>query len=121
MLHITLDLPPTTNNAYTNGRGHGRRVLTGDARAFKEAAALIARRAAAHAGWQYQPGQRLAVSLRLHFPTNRRCDIANREKLPIDAIAEALGFDDSAIDDLHLQRGPVDKERPRCEVEVRVL
>lgn len=121
MICITLDLPPTTNNAYTNGRGHGRRVLTADARAFKATAALIARNSAALLNWQYQPGQRLAVCIRLHFPNNHRCDLANREKLPIDAIAEALGFDDTVIDDLRLQRGAVDKSHPRCEIELRVI
>jgi hypothetical protein len=28
MLTLTVPVPPSLNNRYTNGRGHGRRVLT---------------------------------------------------------------------------------------------
>lgn len=119
ILHLTLQLPPTTNHAYATVRG--RRVLSADGRAYKASMAQLARHAAAQHGWCYSAGQRLAVRLRLHFPDNRRCDIANREKLAVDALAEALGFDDAMIDELLLQRGACDKAHPRCEVELRAI
>jgi len=118
ILHLVAHLPPTTNNAYTNGNGHHRRVLTAEARAYKVQTALIARNAAALSGWRYGIGQRLEVLITLHFPDHRRCDLANREKLLIDALSEALGFDDVVIDDLHLVRGAVDRDNPRCVVTI---
>lgn len=118
-LRLIIALPPTTNHAYATFKG--RRILSADGRSYKKDTALFVRYAAAQAGWQYAEGKRLAVSLYLHFPDKRRCDIANREKLAIDSIAEALGFDDTVIDDLRIVRGDMDKAAPRCEVELRML
>jgi hypothetical protein len=36
MLTLTVPVPPSLNNGYTNGRGHGRRVLTSAGRGYKE-------------------------------------------------------------------------------------
>ena len=36
MLTLTVPVPPSLNNAYTNGCGHGRRVLTSAGRGYKE-------------------------------------------------------------------------------------
>lgn len=93
----------------------GRRVLSADGRAYKHTTAHEVRAAAE--GWR--PGAaRLGVLLTLHFPDRRRSDLANREKVLIDAIAMGLEFDDSQVDDLHLVRGAIDKAYPRCEVEL---
>lgn len=119
ILSLSLAIPPTTNNAYATVRG--RRVLSADGRKYKADIGRIVRHVAAQQGWRYIEGQRLAVRLRLHFPDNRRCDIANREKLAVDALAEALGFDDAMIDELLLQRGACDKAHPRCDVELRAI
>jgi Holliday junction resolvase RusA-like endonuclease len=119
-LQLTLDIPPGTNNLYTDGR-NGRRILTSVARDYKERTTLIAHIVALSANWRYQRGQRLAVTISLYFKDNRRRDIANCEKAVIDAISEALGFDDCVIDRLTLERAGIDKARPRCEVAIRAI
>lgn len=119
-LCITTRIPPSVNMAFRDGED-GRRHLSKDAAQYKKGVTLLASNAAALAGWRYVPGQRLAVCIRLSFRTNQRRDIANCEKLAVDAIAKALGFDDSVIDDLHLLRMPCDPDNPRCEVELRII
>jgi Holliday junction resolvase RusA-like endonuclease len=117
MIALTTPLPPSLNNCYTNGRGHGRRVLTKQGRDYKEAVAelLLGR---------YQPlpsGARIGLSLRFWFKNKQRTDISNRVKLLEDALSEALGFDDCCVDDLHVVRAGYDAAQPRCEVVIEVL
>jgi Holliday junction resolvase RusA-like endonuclease len=47
---------------------------------------------------------RLAVRLDLHPPRHGRADVANYEKLVVDAVFGYLGLDDSLIDDLRIVR-----------------
>jgi len=118
-LTVTLPIPPSTNNLYTNGRG--RRVLTTEARNYKTLAAYQVKQANDTIGWHYTPKARLRVELKLFFADNRRRDIANCEKLPVDAVAETLGFDDCVIDKLTIERAGIDKANPRCELTVEEL
>jgi Holliday junction resolvase RusA-like endonuclease len=116
MITFTTPIPPSLNNAYTNGRGHGRRVLTAEGRAYKASVAILLLTA--------QPlpaGVRIALAIRLWFPTKRRRDITNCVKLLEDALAESLGFDDCAVDRVLVERAGYDAARPRCEVQVEVL
>jgi Holliday junction resolvase RusA-like endonuclease len=116
MLTLTAPIPPSLNNAYTNGRGHGRRVLTKEGRDYKEyvASSLL--------GTQPLPdGARIGLAIQLWFPTKRRRDISNWVKLLEDALSEALGFDDCAVDRLLVERVGYDATRPRCEVTIEVL
>jgi Holliday junction resolvase RusA-like endonuclease len=124
-LTLTVPVPPSLNNAYTNGRGHGRRVLTSEGRDFKDMVAqlLLCRAEPAH-GFELainQPKPRIALSVRLWFPTKRRRDITNCVKLLEDALAETLGFDDCAVDRVLVERAGYDAMRPRCEVVIEVL
>jgi Holliday junction resolvase RusA-like endonuclease len=120
-LRLTVPLPPSTNNLYTRGRGHGRRVLTDVARAYKEEVALLAIVTSRAIQWRYSKGERLAFSLVLHFPNRRRHDLDNALKAPLDALAAALGFDDSCIDRITVERGEVDKANPRGELTLEKL
>lgn len=116
MIALTTPLPPSLNNCYTNGRGHGRRVLTQQGRTYKaEITKLLL-------GRQPLPaGARVGLSLRLWFKTKQRRDISNCVKLLEDALAEALGFDDCNVDRLHVERAGYDAAQPRCEVVIEVL
>lgn len=103
-LTFTTTMPPTTNHAYINVPGHGR-ILSSEARAFKDAATWAAYKARKETGWDYAKGSRLCLSLTLHFARAGKRDLSNRVKLIEDALAEALGFDDSVIDRLVIERG----------------
>ncbi|WP_407570713.1 RusA family crossover junction endodeoxyribonuclease [Deinococcus altitudinis] len=63
------------------------------------------------AGYPRTPiGARLAVALTLYPPDRRRIDIDNRIKAGLDALTHAgVWADDSLIDRLTVQRGPVVK------------
>jgi Holliday junction resolvase RusA-like endonuclease len=116
MITLTAPIPPSLNNAYTNGRHHGRRVLTAEGRHYK------ARVASLLDGTQLLPnGARIGLSLRLWFRNRQRRDISNCVKLLEDAVSEALGFDDCAVDRLLVERVGIDAVRPRCEVTIEVL
>jgi crossover junction endodeoxyribonuclease RusA len=120
-LRLVVPPPPSTNNLYTRGQGHGRRVLTDVARAYKDEVALLAIVASRAIQWRYSKGERLAFSLVLHFPNRRRRDLDNSLKAVLDSLAAALGFDDSCIDRITVERGEPDKARPRGEVMLEKL
>jgi crossover junction endodeoxyribonuclease RusA len=110
---FTLPYPPTTNHAYTVSRG--RKIKT-----------MRARQYATHVGYIVLAervtldlrGARLRVRIRVHAPDHRKRDLANVEKLAVDAVFAALDLDDSQIDCLTLVRGAVDPARPRLEFTV---
>lgn len=124
-LTLTAPVPPSLNNAYTNGRGHGRRVLTAEGRKYKATIAQILLLKAQPAnGFEMAIGaadRRVGLILRLWFRTRQRRDITNCVKLLEDALAEQLGFDDCAVDRVLVERAGYDPARPRCEVTVEVL
>ena len=97
-------MPPSSNHAYCNIPGRGR-ILSSEAREFKEAACWLAYKARKEQGWQYEQGSRLCLTLILHFSRNGKRDLSNRIKLVEDALAQTLGFDDSVIDMLVIKRG----------------
>lgn len=121
VIALTLPVPPTTNLAYVHVAETGRRVLTKVGRQFKKAAKKTIQGEALVQRWGYSKGQRLALRLTLYFPTTQRRDISNCVKLVEDSLAEVLGFDDSAVDLLLVQRAGVDHIYPRCEVGLEVL
>lgn len=124
-LTLIAPVPPSLNNAYTNGKGHGRRVLTKEGRDYKATVAQILLCKARPAnGFELaigRPDRRIGLALRLWFRTRQRRDISNCVKLIEDALAEQLGFDDCAVDRLIVERAGFDVERPRCEVTIEVL
>lgn len=121
MIALTTPLPPSLNNCYTNGRGHGRRVLTAEGRKFKQEVAILLNTKPLVWLKPLPEGARIGLSLRFWFKTRQRTDISNRVKLLEDALAEALGFDDCRVDRLFVERAGYDAAQPRCEVVVEVL
>jgi len=118
-LDVTLPMPPSTNQVYRRAK-QGKLFMTAEGRLFKEAAGLMLS-VAAHRirGNTFHVGQRFALTLRLHFADDRRCDLDNRIKLVQDALADALGFDDRHIHRLTVERGESDPARPRCELTLK--
>lgn len=119
-LRITLPLAPSLNNAYWTDE-EGKRHLTKAGRQFKRDATLLARNAAALAGWEYPPGGRVVVGMRLWFGSKRSnaaSDIDNRYKLAGDAVAKALGYNDNHVDRIVVDRAGVDPGQARSEVTV---
>lgn len=101
-------LPLTTNRLY--GQHGGRRFLTAEARANKEAI-----------GWEARAQYRgvplsglLAVEITLYWPDKRRRDLDNIKGF-IDACTGIVWNDDSQIVSLTIRKR-VDKSKPRVEV-----
>jgi crossover junction endodeoxyribonuclease RusA len=118
---VTLPYPPSTNHAYAVR--NGRKVKSATARAY---AHEVGWRVADHVRSGEQPPEdysaaRLAVTIDVHPPDRRRRDLANVEKLCVDAVAHQLGFDDSQIDALTLRRQAVDRTNPRIILKLEVL
>ena len=62
---------------------------------------------------------RLCVTMRFYQPTARKCDISNYVKTTEDALTKArVWVDDEQIDEEHLYRGPIDRVKPRVEIQI---
>lgn len=109
-LRLKLPKPESLNNAYSNSKSGGR-YLTEVGKLYKDEVGWLARAAAMEQRWTYG-GERLKLTMLIHFPDRRRRDISNAIKLCEDALAEALGFDDEVIDEWHIWRGEIRK--PGC-------
>lgn len=105
---LVLPYPPSTNNAYAVLRG--RKVKTRAAREYQAnvQAACLVQFASQRAGWTGDT--RLKVEVIVHPPDRRRRDLANTEKLAVDAVFDWLGLDDSQIDELRLVRDEVQSD-----------
>ena len=108
--HLTLPWPPTSNHAYATvtTKGASRRVKSAAARNYALVAAILTKRV--HPLPIFTSRDRLDVSITLHPPDARRFDIANREKILIDAISRVVGFDDSQIDRICITRGDLHQD-----------
>lgn len=103
-------LPPTANHMYITRKGGGK-ALSAEAEVFR--ALVLAQVSATRPS---VPDGPLALTVRLWFGDKRRCDVDNRLKSCIDALALALHFDDSRIHEIHAYREGCEPGRPRCEL-----
>ncbi len=105
---LELPFPPTSNHAYATvtTRGGARRVKSAAARNYALLAQILTKRV--HPIPPFTTTDRIAITITLHPPDARRFDIANREKILVDAISRALGFDDSQVDRITIERMPPD-------------
>ena len=101
---VVKELPwPVSINRYLRRAGV-RMHTTNEAKAYRR-----------DVGWLLSGAQgfgsaRLAVEIEAFPPDNRRRDLDNVQKVLIDALMHAGLFDDdSQIDSLHIQRGPIRK------------
>lgn len=102
-LRISIDsVPPSLNNLYKTVmvKGHPSRVLTGPARKWKTAAALIIRAAAARQRWAVMKKQPLAIAITYAAPNILQWDVDGKAKLLIDALCDAFAIDDRYVMDL---------------------
>ena len=122
MMRLVLPFPPSTNTAYATVRG--RRVKTKRAREYAEHVQFLCSVNAWCDTWIIKTQEldvmpRLAVTIEVHPPDRRRRDLANMEKLCVDAVFSYLGMDDSLIDDLHLTRRELDKPHGKLVVTIQ--
>ncbi|WP_421329865.1 RusA family crossover junction endodeoxyribonuclease [Aeromonas veronii] len=106
---VTLPWPPSTNRIWRNVAvsGKPRTLLSQEGRVYRKAAAdacLVAKLAGK------QIPDRLALRLVVQAPDRRARDLDNTVKAVQDALTHAgLWLDDSQIDRLLVERGPVVK------------
>lgn len=110
-LSITLDImPPSLNNIYRSVtiKGISRRVLTGDAKAWKQSATTIIRCAGNAQGFAIQPKHPFRIEVLYQAPNVLVWDLDGKGKLLIDSLCDAFGIDDRYLMELHQrkQRGP---------------
>ena len=118
---LQLPLPPSLNHAYFNN-SRGGRSAAAELAAFKKEAILSARTIAKHLGFEVGD-HRLAIHLTFWFETKKSyaaSDIDNRCKPAMDALAEAIGFNDRQVDEILLRRGAFDGI-PRTIATIEVL
>lgn len=118
MIRVELPWPPSTNHAYATIRG--RRVKTKEARDYaKIVAAWLNTPAGRRARETWNGDTRFRVRLEAHPPDRRRRDLANLEKIAVDAAFAWLQQDDSRIDHLELVRLDPDRPAGRIVLEIR--
>lgn len=117
---VTLPWPPSTNRIWRNVAvsGKPRTLLSQEGRRYRKAAAdacLLAKLAG------LQISDRLALRLVVQAPDRRARDLDNTVKAVQDALTHAgVWLDDSQIDRLLVERGPVVKGG-RVSVTVEVM
>ncbi len=93
-------LPPALNNLYPTGRD-GRRHLSAEGRQWHRTVAD----ACTAARLLPFPQKRVYLSVHLEFVgLNYASDVDGRAKAVLDALADALGFDDRYVEELTLRR-----------------
>lgn len=104
MLNIDLPYPPSVNSYWGFKGSH--RYLTAKAKVFKQEV-LIAFFKSRHKGFEKS---RLEISIILNPPDKRIRDLDNSIKSLLDALCQAnVFFDDSQIDKITVERGPIIK------------
>lgn len=112
MIYLELPFPPSLNHMY---RRYGKQtVLSGEARAYKQEAAILSREII-----DEPLTGRLSVTIRLYRPAARG-DIDNYLKALLDALNGILWQDDRQIVELHVYK-LLDREDPHAQLEIRTL
>ncbi len=122
---LHLPWPPSMNHYWrtrvvgTAKTAFASTYISKEGKAFQEAV-IEAVAAAGHS--EAMIDGRLCVSIRLHQPDRRKCDIDNRIKPLLDALTAArIWNDDSQVDRLRVDRGEIRKGAPCCVVDVRKI
>lgn len=116
-LSITLPIPPSVNALYRS-IGRGRNILSKEGRDwYAKAVPMIQQQSC---GWFVLGKAELALTI--YYPDRRRWDLSNRIKALEDAITKAgVWKDDEQVVRIVAEKGPVDKDCPRCEVTITAL
>ena len=114
MVELTITVPgtPVSVNHYVKHTRAGRHYVTNEAKAFKEAVAVLA-------GGRSVSAQRYEVEIALHLGKGTRIDADNAGKLPLDSLVSAgVIHSDAAVDRLVIDKFR-DRENPRTVITVR--
>lgn len=122
-LSLVLPMPPSVNNQYATVGN--RRVLTKPAQKFRRDVSVIIEQlrtkdrldAALEKALQ---SSLLGIYLTFYFTSPMRRDLDGGLKITLDAIGDAIGFDDRRVVDLHLTK-QIDPLHPRLEVEIETI
>lgn len=123
-LHLSLPIPPSINQQYVVV-GKRKRVLSKIANTWKKDATKamqmmrdksVISPVEEHA---FQTNL-LGVYMTFYFSTPMRRDLDGGVKITLDTIAEALGFDDRNVVDMHLIK-QIDPLHPRVEVDIETI
>ena len=121
VLSFSLDIPPSVNHCYApNYRYNQRdRVLTPQARSWKEYARFSALAEARRQGWQTpEAGVKVVVELVAYWPNRRTRDMHNAHKLLMDALEDAGIYKNDKFALARDMDFSVDRNQPRLEVFV---
>ncbi len=106
---VILPWPPSVNRYWRTFRG--RMLISAHGRAYRQQAV-----AAAVTGARFGAAK-VKVSIEAWLPDNRRRDVDNLLKAPLDALCHAgIYYDDSQIVELSIRRAGLDKANPRLEI-----
>ena len=108
---LTLPFPPSVNTYWRHVKG--RTLISKEGRQYRvDVIGTVLRSRCVTF-----PDQVLNVDIVAWLPDNRRRDVDNLLKAPLDAMAHAHVYeDDSQIADLRIRRGGVDRGNPRLEI-----
>ena len=112
---LALPWPPSANRLWRSpnkGPLRGRHLLSPEARRYKDNAHIIVDALEVSP----LPG-RVSVDMTAHPPDRRRRDLDNLVKIVLDSLKGRVFGDDSAIDRLSIERGPVE---PGGIIRVRI-
>jgi Holliday junction resolvase RusA-like endonuclease len=117
-MQIELPFPPSSNTAYPTNRSGGRR-LGKKGRAWKEEAAQLL--AIALRGYTVPDDKALIITMSAYLPDNRPRDLANHEKLPIDALCQHLHIDDNwqRVTGNAIHFAGIEPNNPRLVIELQ--
>lgn len=123
-LHLSLSMPPSINQQYVVV-GKRKRVLSKVASTWKKdanKAMQMMRDKSIISPVEEHAFQNnlLGVYMTFYFSTPMRRDLDGGVKITLDTIAEALGFDDRNVVDMHLTK-QIDPLYPRVEVEIETI
>ena len=123
-LHLSLPIPPSINAQYVVV-GNRKRVLSKVASTWKKdankALAMMRNKSVISPVEEHAfQNNLLGVYMTFYFSTPMRRDVDGGVKITLDTIAEALGFDDRNVVDMHLTK-QIDPLYPRVEVDIETI
>ena len=119
-LRLRLDIPPSVNHCYINNYHRGRsRMLSPEAKCWKEYAALTAKAEARLQHWETPGrGQKVVVAIYAYWPDNRTRDMHNAHKLLMDALEDAGIYHNDKFALARDMDFSIDREEPRLELVI---
>lgn len=113
---------PSINHMYVNARvGHGtKRVLTKTALQWRDETVAIANVWRVSNKWSTVQ-RKVVVRLWFYFPDKRRRDTHNGLKVLLDALEDALIYQDDRLALPQIMDYQCDKRNPRIEIEFEVV